>query len=146
MYRQDVVSLQTRCAAADSPPPLAGIRHQLAPWQVRGFRATPRTLVPQFVDLCKRKVQMLHLSNLSVRFPPQDLLLPLHRMLFQHGSAAAEAAAGRGSGLPDGVRLVAAVRAAAAGCGAPQLASALQRLAWHADQTLFRQLSAWCAL
>jgi hypothetical protein len=88
----------------------------------------------------------------------QALLPPLHYMLFQHGStgagdgtsspaaaAAAEAdAASFGSTVPDGTRLFAAVWAAAAGCGSPPLASALQRLAWHANQTLFRQLSSWC--
>lgn len=81
----------------------------------------------------------------------QALLPPLHRMLFDHARATAAAGtadSSDGSGrisMPGGVRLAAAVRAAAVGCGAPQLASVLQRLAWHANQTLFRQLSAWCA-
>ena len=89
----------------------------------------------------------------------QALLPQLHLMLFQHDStdaaggtsnpaaaaAAVEtAAASAGGRLPDGTRLFSAVWAAAAGCGSPPLASALQRLAWHADQTLFRQLSSWC--
>ena len=93
----------------------------------------------------------------------QALLSPLHHMLFQHGftggaagktshgsSPAMAAAAGTdappsGNRLPDGTRLFAAVLSAAAGCGSPPLASALQRLAWHANQTLLRQLSSWCA-
>lgn len=34
VYRQDIVALQSRCASAASAPPLASIRHHLAPWQV----------------------------------------------------------------------------------------------------------------
>lgn len=111
VFRGAVVALQGRAAAAASPPPLAGLRHQLAEWQ---------TLLPL-----------------------------LHGLLFDHGGGIAAAALPASAaepvarGLAAGGRLVAAVRDAAARCGAPPLAAVLRRLAWHTDQTLFRQLSAW---
>ncbi len=112
VFRSAVVALQGRAAAAASPPPLAGLRHQLAEWQ---------TLLPL-----------------------------LHGLLFDHGGGIAAAALPAAAAEPvarsfaaDGGALVTAVRDAAARCGAPPLAAVLRRLAWHADQTLFRQLSAW---
>lgn len=120
VYRSDVVALQGRAASAASPPPLVGLRHQLAAWQ---------TLLP-----------------------------PMHGLLSDHSSfmsgawRAAEPISARGGGSDatkpaaagaNSSALVATIRDAAARCGAPPLSAALRRLAWHADQTLFRQLSAW---
>lgn len=162
VYRQDIVALQAQCASATLAPPLASIRHHLAPWQVTHLQPLHELAADEAsrLSLCGHwtlklvyAASLIHTSLLM-----QALLPPLHHMLFQHdftgdgggtsspaaAAAAKTDAAPAGGRLPDGTRLFAAVCSAAAGCGAPPLASTLQRLAWHANQTLFRQLSSWC--